>query len=102
MVKKLNYDPNEKCTQAIVFARVSSKKQKDKGVSLDVKMETITQYCIDNGLKVIKDLSIDESSTRGERKQYHEMLDFAKNHDGKIAIIVNYVDRSQRSYDDTY
>lgn len=102
MAKKLNYDPNEKCTQAIVFARVSSKKQKDKGVSLDVQMETITQYCIDNGLKVIKDLSIDESSTRGERKQYHEMLEFAKNHDGKIAIIVNYVDRLQRSYDDTY
>ena len=102
MAKKLNYDPNEKCTQAIVFARVSSKKQKDKGVSLDVQMETITQYCIDNGLKIVKDLSIDESSTKGERKQYHEMLDFAKTCPGKIAIIVNYVDRLQRSYDDTY
>lgn len=102
MAKKLNYDPNEKCKQAIVFARVSSKKQKDKGVSLDVQMETITQYCIDNGLKIVKDLSIDESSTRGERKQYHEMLDFAKTCAGKIAIIVNYVDRLQRSYDDTY
>ena len=41
-------------------------------------METITQYCIDNGLK------------------------FAKTCAGKIAIIVNYVDRSQRSYDDIY
>lgn len=102
MAKKLNYDPNEKCTQAIVFARVSSKKQKDKGVSLDVQMETITQYCIDNGLKIVKDLSIDESSTKGERKQYHEMLDFAKSCAGKVAIIVNYVDRLQRSYDDTY
>ena len=102
MAKKLNYDPNEKCTQAIVFARVSSKKRKDKGVSLDVQMETITQYCIDNGLKIVKDLSIDESSTKGERKQYHEMLDFAKSCAGKVAIIVNYVDRLQRSYDDTY
>ena len=102
MAKKLNYDPNEKCIQAILFARVSSKKQKDKGVSLDVQMETITQYCIDNGLKIVKDLSIDESSTKGERKQYHEMLDFAKTCPGKIAIIVNYVDRLQRSYDDTY
>ena len=49
MAKKLNYNPDEKCTQAIVFARVSSKKQKDKGVSLDVQMEKINQYCIDNG-----------------------------------------------------
>lgn len=102
MKAKRNFDPDEKCKQAIVFARVSSKKQKDKGVSLDVQMETITQYCIDNGLKIVKDLSIDESSTRGERKQYHEMLDFAKTCAGKIAIIVNYVDRLQRSYDDTY
>ena len=101
MAKKLNYDPNEKCTQAIVFARVSSKKQKDKGVSLDVQMETITQYCIDNGLKIVKDLSIDESSTKGERKQYHEMLDFAKTCPGKVAIVVNYVDRLQRNYDDS-
>ena len=47
-------------------------------------------------------MSIDESSTKGERKQYHEMLDFAKSCAGKVAIIVNYVDRLQRSYDDTY
>ena len=30
------------------------------------------------------------------------MLDFAKSCAGKVAIIVNYVDRLQRSYDDTY
>lgn len=54
------------------------------------------------GLKIIKDFSIDESSTKGERKQYHEMLDFAKSCPGKVAIVVNYVDRLQRNYDDTY
>ena len=93
---------NEKCAQAILFARVSSKKQKDKGVSLDVQMEAITKYCHDKGLKILKDFSIDESSTKGERKQYHEMLDYAKNCEGKVAIVVNYVDRLQRNYDDTY
>ena len=93
---------NDKCTQAIVFARVSSKRQKDEGVSLDVKMEAITKYCQEKGLKIIKDFSIDESSTRGDRKQYHEMLDFAQSCKGRIAIVVNYVDRLQRSSDDSY
>lgn len=37
MAKKLNFDPCEKCKQAIIFARVSSKRQKDEGVSLDVQ-----------------------------------------------------------------
>ena len=49
MAKKLNYDPNEKWIQAILFARVSSKKQKDKGVTIDVQMEKITQNCINMG-----------------------------------------------------
>lgn len=102
MIRRKKKIQNEKCTQAILFARVSSKKQKDKGVSLDVQMEAITQYCHDKGLKILKDFSIDESSTKGERKQYHEMLDYAKNCEGKVAIVVNYVDRLQRNYDDTY
>ena len=102
MIRRQKKIQNEKCTQAILFARVSSKKQKDKGVSLDVQMETITKYCQEKGLKIIKDFSIDESSTKGERKQYHEMLDFAKSCLGKVAIVVNYVDRLQRNYDDTY
>ena len=38
MAKRNNdFDPNEKCKQAIIFARVSSKRQKDEGVSLDVQ-----------------------------------------------------------------
>lgn len=93
---------NEKCTQAILFARVSSKRQKEEGVSLDVQMEAITKYCKEKGLRVIKDFCIDESSTRGERKQYNEMLKFAQSCNGRVAIVVNYVDRLQRSSDDSY
>lgn len=102
MKAKRNFDPDEVCSQAILFARVSSKRQKDEGVSLDVQMETITKYCEDNNFAILKDFSIDESSTRGERKQYHEMLDYATNCKGKVALICNYVDRLQRSFDDTY
>lgn len=90
------------CSQAIVFARVSSKKQKDKGVSLDVQMEAITEYCKNKNLKILEEFTIDESSTKGERAQYNEMLSFAQSCSGKVAIVVNYVDRLQRSYDDTY
>lgn len=101
MAKKLNFDPYEKCTQAIVFCRVSSKRQKDEGVSLDVQEKTITQYCLDKSFKILDTISIDESSTQGNRKKFHEMLELAETHQGKVAIVVNYVDRLQRTYTDT-
>lgn len=101
MAKKLNYDPNEKCTQAIIFARVSSKRQKDEGVSLDVQEKTITQYCLDKNFKILDTISIDESSTQGNRKEFHRMLELAEKCSGKVAIVVNYVDRLQRTYTDT-
>ena len=64
MKAKRNFDPDEVCSQAILFARVSSKRQKDEGVSLDVQMETITKYCEDNNFAILKDFSIDESRTQ--------------------------------------
>lgn len=91
-----------KCTQAIIFARVSSKRQKDEGISLEVQEENTTQYCKDKGLKVIARYSIDESSTHGNRAVFHEMIDFAAKCTGKVAIVVAYVDRLQRLPEDSY
>ena len=101
MKTKKNFDPNEVCKQAIIFCRVSSKRQKDEGVSLDVQEKTIKQYCQDKGFNILTTYSIDESSTRGARKEFHKMLEFAEECYGKVAIVVNYVDRLQRTYDDT-
>lgn len=97
--KKVVY---QECTQAIIFARVSSKRQKDEGISLQVQEENTTQYCKDKGLKVIATYSIDESSTHGDRKVFHEMINFAAGCEGKVAIVVAYVDRLQRLPEDSY
>lgn len=75
-----------KCTQAIIFARVSSKRQKDEGISLEVQEENTTQYCKDNGLKVIARYSIDESSTHGDRAVFHEMINFAAKCEGNVPL----------------
>lgn len=93
---------SQKCTQAIIFARVSSKRQKDEGISLEVQEENTTQYCKEKGLKVIARYSIDESSTHGDRAVFHDMINFAAKCDGKVAIVVAYVDRLQRLPEDSY
>ena len=99
--KPIIHDPDEECKQAVIFARVSSLTQQKEGVSLDVQMEAITKYCNDKNLKIIKELNISESSTNNERKQYKEMMNFVQTCPGKVAIVVNFVDRLQRNPDDT-
>lgn len=88
---------NETCKQAVIFARVSSEEQK-KGASIDAQLKTVIDYCDSHKFKLLDKFSIVESSTRGERKKFYEMLDFVKAQKHKTAIVVNCVDRLQRGY----
>ena len=91
-------DPKEKCTQALLFCRVSTKDQFDKGVSIPAQVEKLKQYCQDKELKVLKVYEIPESSTNGERKKFHEMISFVEEQKHKTAIVVYCIDRLQRGY----
>ena len=46
MAKKNRYNnmANEKCRQAVIFARVSSEEQK-KGASLKAQLKSVVDYC---------------------------------------------------------
>jgi len=96
MSKKQKIDFSGKCDKAVIFARVSSKEQ-ELGDSINAQIAATKAYCNKHDLSVIKTFSITESSTKGGRKQFYEMIDFVKKQQSKIAIVVNCVDRLQRS-----
>ena len=100
MTRKYRHIEDDFCKEAVIFARVSSEKQ-EKGASIDAQKESVYEYCKNKGLKIIKEFIITESTIRGERKQYKEMLKFVASRTKKTAIVVNCVDRLQRSYKDT-
>lgn len=100
MRKKYQKVTKEICTEAIIFARVSSEKQ-ERGASIEAQKESIYNYCTDNNLKIIKEYEITESTTRGDRVKYNAMLDFIRSRKKKTAIVVNCVDRLQRSDEDS-
>lgn len=81
---------NEICSKAIIFARVSSKKQ-EKGASIDAQKSTIYEYCARQNFTIIKEFIITESSSRGDCKQYHEMLKFVLgcSHINSSYILIN-------------
>ena len=99
MSKKNKYQniADEECKQAVIFARVSSEEQK-KGASIDAQLKTVIDYCNNHKLKILDKFSIVESSTRGGRLKFYEMLEYVKQQKHKTAIIVNCVDRLQRGY----
>lgn len=83
--------------KAVILSRVSTKEQ-EEGHSIGAQKQRLADYCIRRNLSVIKTFEIIESSTRGERKAFLAMVDFAKSQKETIAIVADAVDRFQRSF----
>ncbi len=83
--------------KAIILARVSSKEQQE-GYSIQTQIEQLSQYCQKKNFHVIQTFKIVESSTRGERKEFKTMLEYANNQEEMIALITSNIDRLQRSF----
>lgn len=93
----------EECKQAVMLARVSSRKQ-ERGASLEAQVESIQSYCNKNGLIIVeptpKAFVFTESSTRGGRKKFNEMIQFIEKQKHKTAIVVHTLDRLQRGFEE--
>ncbi len=83
--------------KAIILSRVSTAEQQD-GHSIEAQKMRLREYCQRKDFKVIKELDIVESSTRGSRKEFYEMLEFAKKQKEVVAIVADSVDRVQRGF----
>ncbi|WP_341750216.1 recombinase family protein [Candidatus Tisiphia endosymbiont of Sialis lutaria] len=81
--------------KAVILVRVSTKEQ-EEGHSIAAQKYRLTEYCQRKNLEIIQIFEIIESSSRGDRKQFKEMIKFAKSHRDTIAVVADKVDRVQR------
>ena len=88
---------NEAAKKAVIWTRVSSREQ-EEGYSLDAQKDRSTTYCRAKGLEILAVFEIVESSTRGTREQFYEMINFVKRQKSCIALVCDKVDRLQRSF----
>ena len=87
----------EQIKQAILFLRVSSKGQEDN-YSLDAQEKLGRTYAEKNSLKIVKVWKVAESAwTPAERKNFKQMLEYAKNHPEIEHIIFDILDRMTRN-----
>lgn len=79
---------------AIVLARVSTKEQE----SIPAQLSRLQPFIERQNLNVVKIFEIQESSSQDTRKEYEKMLEFVRGYWKTIAIVVDTIDRLQRSY----
>lgn len=80
--------------KAIILARVSDKKQD----SNEAQVNRVSDYVRSKGLTAWKTYEIEESSTRGDREKFQEVVREIQQSKEPIALVVDTVDRLQRSF----
>lgn len=85
---------------AVILARVSSAEQ-EAGHSLEAQLSNLQEYAARRDLEVIQVYRIIESSTKGHRPEFERLIEFIGKQKQRIALIVDCVDRLQRSFTHT-
>lgn len=99
-IKQPKKKVEQEITEAILLNRVSSKDQ-EENYSLDAQEKRLRDYCINKGLEVIAVCSFAESSTRGNRPKFRDMMKQIRARKKPIAIVCDKVDRLQRGFKET-
>lgn len=89
-----------KYMEAIIFARVSTQEQAQEGYSVDGQVVRLTEYCKKHNFNIIETFRVAESSSKDEKKEFNRMINLAKTRKSKVAIVVDKVDRLNRSVKD--
>ena len=80
------------------MARVSTREQQEEGQSIPAQLRRLKEYAKAKHLQIEKIFEIAESSTKDTRKEFEKILTVIKASREPLALIVETVDRLQRSF----
>lgn len=84
--------------KAVILARVSTEEQLKEGQSIPAQSARAKEYCQRKELEIKSEYQFDESSTKDQREKFEKVIDEIRNSNEKIALIVETIDRLQRSF----
>ena len=82
--------------QFVAYYRVSSKRQRDEGVSIEAQRKLTLDYATKNKFKIVKEFEIDESAKQEGRKKFSEMVSYIQEHPNVSGILCEKIDRLLR------
>ena len=80
----------------VAYYRVSSRRQKKEGVSIEAQRKIVREYAKRNNFRIIKEFAVDESAKKSDRLMFTEMVKLVRKSDGINGIIGEKVDRLLR------
>ncbi len=87
-------------SEAVIYARVSSKDQEKEGYSIPAQLKLLRDYAQRNGFQIIREfIDVETAKTTG-RKQFGEMLRFLETNPICRVVIVEKTDRLYRNFRD--
>ncbi|MCK8828407.1 recombinase family protein [Natroniella acetigena] len=89
--------------KAVLYARVSTTKQSEQGVSIEAQLNQLKDYAAANGYQVVKEyVDRGESAKTSDRPAFQEMIsDIKSDPDTYNAVLIHKTDRFARNREDS-
>ena len=86
--------------KAVLYARVSSKKQEDEGWSIPAQIKFLHEYAQKNNIEIVKEFIEAKTAKKEGRAEFNKMMSYLQEHEEERSIIVEKVDRLYRNLRD--
>jgi site-specific DNA recombinase len=80
----------------VAYYRVSSKRQKEEGVSIEAQQKLIRDYCKNKGYELVEEFTVDESAKTQGRKTFKKMIEVLNSQPDIEGLACEKVDRLLR------
>ena len=100
---KVSRSSQQQAKRAIIYTRVSTKDQKDRGYSLQAQEQQLRNYCKAMGIVIVEHFQDDASAKSFDRPAFNSLLKFLKQHKREVdLLLVMRWDRFSRNVEASY
>ena len=78
-------------TKCLIYSRVSSDEQRQKGYSLDFQEKEEIQYCKNKNLEIVKHFTESHTAKIPGRPEFNKMIAYARQHKIKNLVFLNEI-----------
>ena len=83
--------------KAVLYARVSSKRQEEEGFSIPAQISFLHEYAQKNDIEIVKEFVEAKTAKKAGRDEFNKMVEYLKEQEGERIILVEKVDRLYRN-----
>lgn len=83
--------------KAVLYARVSSRRQEKDGFSIPAQIKFLHEYAEKNGIEIVEEFVEAESAKKSGRTEFNRMVNYLQQLEGERIILVEKLDRLYRN-----